>query len=71
MHLRKLSFATGIAVAFSLTAGPALAQVAPTGAKLTNKTPEEVFIKNYKPPNYKAPRAQDGHAGSSGCLEQQ
>ena len=62
MHLRKFSFVGGIAVAFSLTAGLALAQVAPPGSK----TPEEVFIKNYKTPNYKAPRAQDGHADLQG-----
>jgi len=56
MHLRKLSFVGGIAVAFSLTVGPALAQ----------KTAEEVYIKDYKIPNFKAPRAADGHADISG-----
>ena len=67
MHLRKLSLAGGIAIAFSLTAGPALAQVAPA-TKLTQggKTPEEVLISSYKTPNYKAPRAQDGHADLQG-----
>ena len=56
MHLRKLSIVAGIAVAFSLAVGPALAQ----------KTKEEAFIKSYKTPNYKAPRAQDGHADLQG-----
>jgi hypothetical protein len=65
MYLRKLSFVGGIAVAFSLAAGTARAQVAPD-TKLANKTPEEVFIKSYKTPNYKAPRAQDGHADLQG-----
>jgi hypothetical protein len=67
MHLRKLSLAGGIAVAFSLTAGPALAQVASDkGVKTGAKTAEEVFINSYKTPNYKAPRAQDGHADLQG-----
>jgi len=56
MHLRKLSFVAGLAVAFSLTLGPALAQ----------KTAEEALIANYKTPNYKAPRTQDGHADLQG-----
>jgi hypothetical protein len=56
MHLRNLSFVAGIAVTFSLTVGSALAQ----------KTKEEAFIQSYKTPNYKAPRAQDGHADLQG-----
>lgn len=57
MHLRKLGFVGGVAAAFSLTVGPALAQI---------KTSEEALIASYKTSNYKAPRAQDGHADLQG-----
>jgi hypothetical protein len=57
MHLRKLSFVAEITVAFSLIAGLVVAQ---------SKTPEEALIGSYKTANYKAPRAQDGHADLQG-----
>jgi hypothetical protein len=60
MHLQKLSFVVGIAAVLSLTAGQALAQ---SQAKAQS---EDVLTSSYKAPNYKAPRAPDGHADISG-----
>ena len=60
MHLRKLSFVGGIATVFSLIPGQAFAQ---SKAKVQS---EDVLTSSYKTPNYKAPRAADGHADISG-----
>jgi hypothetical protein len=56
MHLRNFSFVAGITVFFSLNSGLALAQ----------SKSEGVMTSSYKSPNYKAPRAQDGHADLGG-----
>jgi hypothetical protein len=60
MNPRNLSLVSALTV-FSLASGLAVAQT-----KATSVEQEEVFIKSYKTPNYKAPRAQDGHADLQG-----
>src|SRR5579862_8080492 len=55
MNSRHLSFVAGLAI-FSLASGLAIAQ----------SKSEGVVTASYKAPNYKAPRAQDGHADLQG-----
>jgi hypothetical protein len=60
MRLQNLSFVAGIAAVLSLVAGQAFAQ---SKAKAQS---EDVLTSSYNAPNYKAPRAADGHADISG-----
>jgi hypothetical protein len=60
MNPRNLSLVSALIV-FSLASGLAVAQT-----KAESVEQEEVFIKSYKTPNYKATRAQDGHADLQG-----
>lgn len=59
MNPRNLSFIGTLAVVFSLASGLAVAQS-------KKSTSEGVVTATYKTPNYKPPRAQDGHADLQG-----